>query len=209
MGRLAPGYMPYNYGVSGYGPQQVYLRLHESPIQSEVSEKSGILIYLFIGQHVNRAIGSMNVHNFFGDITPYVTVDANDRLVHKGTMVTGRPFLSILYPIIGNFPFTKRFGYDIPRINDSHFAITARIIRGAREEYVRKFKNENFYVLLYPDNGSQFMAPFLQKEGVKYLNYGNLFDWRADLYHLPTDLHPSPRALQIIATHLVQDLQLN
>jgi hypothetical protein len=60
---LTSQYRPYNYGGIGYGPQQMLAKLQEGGIQQEVAEHQGVLVYLLIPDHVNRAIGTMQVHN--------------------------------------------------------------------------------------------------------------------------------------------------
>ncbi|MCB0213954.1 MAG: SGNH/GDSL hydrolase family protein, partial [Anaerolineae bacterium] len=47
-----PDYMPYNYGLSGYGPQQMLAKLQSDDLATEVTESDGIAIYIFIDAHV-------------------------------------------------------------------------------------------------------------------------------------------------------------
>src|SRR5439155_3453419 len=91
--QFAPAYRAYNYGIPGYGTQQVLARLQSEKIDQEVNEKNGILIYVFIDHHVRRVIGSLDTIRW-GASWPYYTLDASDNLVRKGTFTSGRPFLS-------------------------------------------------------------------------------------------------------------------
>ena len=84
VGELTSRYRPYNYGGIGYGPQQMLAKFQERTLPREVSERQGVLIYLLIGDHVNRAIGSVQVHNDRGIGMPFYTVDSDGMLVRRG-----------------------------------------------------------------------------------------------------------------------------
>lgn len=204
VGERAPAYMPYNYGVQGYGPQQMLLELQGDEIRSEVRQQSGVLIYLFIDDHVKRAIGSMSIYNSRSVTHPYYRLDANDNLVQFSRV---SPLPEMLYGILGNSLALKTFNVDLPPIGDQELRITARVIQAARDEFKRKFNSEDFYVLLYPGRKSS-LIPYLEQAGIKYLDYAKVFPF-TPAYHLFQDGHPSPLAHQTLAEQVVKDLQLH
>lgn len=203
----APGYQPYNYGVSGYGPQQMLARLQDHEIAQEISEKQGLLIYLFLDTHVQRAIGSMRVHNNFGPIMPYYTLDGNNEVVAKGTLMSGRPLLSLVYHLLSASQTVNYLAVDIPRLNDHHYYLTARIIDEARHTFKDKFASDEFYVLIYPGQESRII-PHLEKSGVKYLDYSTLFNALEGM-SIPGEGHPTGKAYKKVAEQLVKDLHLD
>ena len=203
----AQKYRPYNYGISGHGPQQMLAKLSTDTIAEEINEKHGILVYIFLDGHINRAIGSMNIHNGFGDTFPYYRLKAGDQLVREGDLVSGRPFTSIIYPLIGSSQITKYYAIDIPRINDNHLRFTARIIAEARDIFRKKFNSDDFFVLLYPNDNTRIIA-HLDEADIKYLNYSDLFSPSEPGLKLP-DGHPSAKAYELIAEQLVKDLELS
>ena len=81
VGELAPRYRPYNYGVIGYGPQQVLIKLEDPSLRSEIEESEGILVYTYIHDHVYRVIGTINHH---GKERPYYVLDSNGNLRTEG-----------------------------------------------------------------------------------------------------------------------------
>lgn len=204
---LAPAYVSYNYGVQGYGPQQMMLQLQSDEITSDVRQKSGILIYLFLKNHINRVIGSMSLYNS-GDHMPYYRLEANDALMQYHRQNIQKSPQGALYNILGNSILLKVLNFDLPIIGEQELRTTTRIIQTAREEYKRKFKSDEFYVLLYPGDTDK-LIPYLEKAGIKYLDYSKLFVSSMPEYHLYQDFHPSPLAHQTLAEQIVKDLNLH
>jgi hypothetical protein len=60
-GKLAPQYRPYNYGVSGWGPAQLYALARRPDLVREIDERDGYAIFFLIPAHVARVIGSTRV----------------------------------------------------------------------------------------------------------------------------------------------------
>src|SRR5262249_15792879 len=169
--QFAPAYRAYNYGIPGYGTQQMLARLQSDKIDQEVNEKNGILIYVFIDHHVKRVIGSSETI-WWAASWPYYTLDASDNLVRKGSFTSGRPFLSLLYYLLSKSQIATYFHVNLPReIDDNDIKLTAKIIERSRNIFRDKFKNSDFYVLFMP--GSQLVGKFIphfEAAGIKYLD---------------------------------------
>jgi hypothetical protein len=210
--QLAPDYQPYNYGFSGYGPQQMLAKLQSEHLNQEIKEKEGLVIYTFIDDHVPRSIGSMAVYNQWGRLMPFYTLDANNNLVRQGNFTSGRPLLSALYIILGKSQTAKYFNINLPPgLYEHHFALTAKIIETARDTFVEKFGHDNFYVLFFPDVSERAnrIIPYLEKAGIKYLDYSTLYDHsRSDLW-IKGDAHPTAQGYKSVATTLVKDLKIS
>jgi len=207
LARLSPAHMPYNYGVNGYGPQQMLAKLEGDDFPGELTASQGIAIYSFIAPHVDRATGVMYVHNSNGHIMPFYTVDFNDQLVRRGTFVSGRPVTSLLYGLLGISQTAKFYNVKIPReIGNDHIRLTVRIIEEARDVFRRKFENGDFYVIIYPAHGgSQQMQAYLEEAGIKYLDYSDLIDKDRAGFWLP-DGHPTAQTHRVVAERLVEDI---
>lgn len=205
-GRAAPTYFPYNYGMSGYGPQQMLAQLQFLDLPAQVNQSRGVAVYTFICPHVNRAIGSMDVSNQWGASMPYYTLE-DDVLVRRGDFVSGRPVLATIYGILGMSETVKYFKLRIPRLTDRHYQLTARIIAEADHEFGRQFGSSQFYVLLYPgtEGCADQLIPHLKSMGLHYLDYSSLFARRQAGLWQP-DGHPLPKAQQIVAENLARDL---
>jgi hypothetical protein len=205
---LAPKYKSYNYGYIGYGPQNMLAQLQTGNLAKEMSETDGIAIYTFIGHHVSRAIGSMKIATAWGSSLPFYTIDSRDKVVRKGSLTSGRPFLSFLYSTISKSEIVRYFNIDFPwKINDSHIKITFRLIEESRNRFRQQFHSDDFYVLLYPgsENAKEMIAYF-QRAQIKYLDYSNLVELTTTEFHIKGDGHPTAKGHKTIAEMLTRDL---
>jgi hypothetical protein len=209
--QLAADYQPYNYGVSGYGPQQLFLTLQQDQLRQEIKEPTGLAVYTFICPHLRRAIGASEVHNAWGGVMPYFSLDRQGKLIRQGNFVSGRPFISILYNLVGSSEAAKYFNVRLPAgLSEPHFRLTVTMIEAAQAAFAAKFPRGDFYVLFYPEQRDcgQQLRPYLAARGLKYLDYSELFEpgQAADLA-IP-DGHPTAQAYHLVAEQLVRDLGL-
>ena len=211
---MAPKHRVYNYGCSGYGPQQMLAKLDSGEFAREIAEPSGMLVYVFIPHHVRRAIGSMRVATKWGRTFPYYAFDAHHRLVRNGGFTTGRPHLTKWYNFLGGIDTFRYFGLDFPVfVTGKHLEFTAQIIQRAEVVSREIFPDAGFCVLLYPDSPQAEMSgrkiiPDLKKLGVEYLDFTSLVDMRKEGSTIKGDDHPSAAAQKQVAAALVEALHL-
>jgi len=204
-------YMPYNYGFHGRGPFDILAELENINFQSEVREKNGILIYVFIDDHVHRAIGSSSVWGWkFHGV--YYRQAEDGKLVRAGSFLTGKPFLTRIYQILGKSRILRVLKISFPiRIRDPHIKLAASAIWQIKENFNAQYPRGEFYVLIYPS--SQFggrLIDYLKGMGIRYLDYRHLFFNNDPRFRLPEgDDHPSALAHKTIAEKLVEDLELD
>src|SRR5712691_3185700 len=150
----------------------------------------------------------MRVYNQWGLQIPFYTIDDHDRLVRKGSFTSGRPFLSLLYWGMGKSQILKAYGVNVPsRIREDHIRLTARIIEESRNAFKKQFPSGEFYLLLYPGvRRGKEMIPYLERAGVKYLDYSSLIKWPHQEFTLEDDRHPTAKGHRIVAAQLAQDL---
>jgi hypothetical protein len=208
VGQHAPGYKPYNYGVNGYGPQQMVAKLQQGNIKAEINEPEGILVYTFIDDHIHRVIGSQHVVQSWGRYMPYYALDSNGNLERKGSFASAKPGLAFLYWLLGKSEIAQYFQIGIgPRIDDDDFSLTARMFLESRDAFSRLFNAEKFLVLIYPGSTSgKRLISHLEKNQVQYFDYSNLFDPTQTDLHIERDPHPTPRAHRMVAERLTRDL---
>lgn len=210
--RFATSYMPYNYGFHGYGPHQMLAKLIAVNLNTEIKEKTGILIYVYLARHINRAIGDMYVFNKWGKKSPYYTINAEGNLIRKGNFLSGRPYISACYNLLGKSNFIKYFKISFPlKLSDRHYRLTTKIFKEARKEFRKQFENDNFYVVLYPSaevgrEDTRKIIPYLKEASINYLDYTSLFDPASKAYKNGADHHPSAKAYETLAHKLSQDL---
>jgi len=180
-GTLAEKHTPYNYGFSGYGPQQMLAILESGRLKQEIQEKKGIAIYSFIDGHVNRAIGDMHVFNAWAGNAPFYVLE-DGQVVRKGSFLSGRPWLSKIYRFLGQRNLVRYFKINHPiRIHGEHIRLTAKMFEKAQDMLQEQFPGSDFYVLFWP--GWTEFKDRLQKEldelGVPYWDYSELLDREA------------------------------
>jgi hypothetical protein len=206
--QYASNYTPYNYGFSGYGPQAMLAKLQSEEITKEISERQGILIYTFINNHINRAIGDMIVHNTWGHNMPYYATDRDGNIFRKGSFTSGRPVLSLLYGLLSKSNIVQYSQLNFPtKISENHVRFFIKIFEESREIFYKKFNSDKFYVVLYPSKIlHEKVIPLLKEKHFKYLNYTNLLNIEEEKFHISGDGHPTKSAHKIVAFKIAEDI---
>ena len=211
--RRAPRFVPYNYAFHGYGPHQLLAKLEAGTLRDEVDEAEGVLVYVLIGAHVSRAIGSMIVTTSWAHDAPYYALDASGNPVRRGTFTTGRPWTSIGYALLGGSRVLGFLHLDVPPVvTEDHLALTARLLARSSALFHESFGPQRFVVVAYPEQWpsaiSGRLGSALAREGIEYLDYSSLFGSDRAEYFFPEDRHPKARAHAAVAEQLVADLGL-
>jgi len=206
--QFAPDFDSYNYANFDYGPQHMLAVLEKWDIKNQIKEKEGVAVYVFIDDHVNRAIGTMWHHNALAHRFPYYAVDANGKLAAKGNFTSGRPVIAVIYKLLWKTNIVRYFKIKFPpRIGDRHIRVTCKIIEESKNLLTKEFKNSEFYVLFYPGSTrAAKMIPYLKKMGIKYLDYSALWGENRDVWRIKDDGHPSAKANKMIALKLTEDI---
>lgn len=204
-------YQVYNYGLEAAGPQQMLVQLYMPGIAEEVTQKQALAVFTFLHVHISRAVGTPRVLRELGGRQPWFEWDdASQQLVRRGFLfdrrgprstATGSKLLDAVEDWYGE-KLTK---------DDAWF--TARLIIEAKKHFDRKFESLGFYVLVYPLRDgplTDHVIGLLKKDGVKILDYRPLLTTKInyDEYFIPDDGHPQPKTHQLMADHLVKDLEL-
>ncbi len=211
VGRIAPHYMPYNYGFIGHGPFDALAKLENIDLKNEVREDSGLLIYYFATFHISRVIGSMNTMSSKYD-DPFYRKNNRGEFVRAGSFFTGRPLQTFIFRVLLYSKILEAFKINFPlRINDQHIQLTAECFEQIQKEFKRQYPQGRFYVLIYP--GSIRILPsvmrYFEEKGIRYLDYSKLFSTKDPQYYLAEeDRHPSALANQKLAEAIVRDLRL-
>lgn len=209
-----PAHRAYNYGFSGYGPQQALVKIQSGTLSDEMPESNGTAVYVFMGHHIHRAIGSMRVWTQWGRHFPYFTLDDNGRLEHLGTFLSGRPTRSAIYNILKRDQVLEYFEVDIPlAINADHLQLTAEILHETDEAFREQYPEGRFVVLIYPASTqirfdrTRFVG-MLRHRNIDVLDASTLVDMTDARYHIPFDDHPTAEAnaqvAAAIAAHLTK-----
>ena len=211
-GKFDSTYRPYNFAYSGYGPHQMLARLETgSPkniaAMDIVKESTGIAFYIYINDHVNRAIGTMTNYGYNGGNAPYFHKVGNE-LKHDGLFNSTRKIRSWFYEVMLKSNILKLFKIGYPfRISEADYELTAEIMAAASRDYKKQFNNDNFYVIIYPTTvDSKLIISLLKQKKVKVLDYSKLFNPTDKKYAIPYDEHPTALANEILIKQLVKDI---
>ena len=143
-----PDFKSYNYGVAGYGPNQISLLFNEgiNTINNKsVPEDSGFSIYTFIDDHLNRVYGG-SFYLYNGGKTPDVNVINNKLECDK------RPkYLKNIAWFLNNSETMKYFNItnSYPK-TESFYKRFASLINYMADKYWAVKPHDKFYVGLYP-----------------------------------------------------------
>ena len=199
-------YKSYNYGFSGYGPNQMLRFMQDSGIWDQIGEKEGICIYVYIDDHIKRANGYLSCFTTFCTFAPYYKLN-DSKLSYKGSFYKGRPVLNYLFFLLHNSNFLRYFHMDLPLARKQHIELTASLVEESYEVFTDHFEDGKFYLLIFPGS-SDSIIHFIHNPHIQLLNYGSLFE-DADPYkiHPPFENHPNARAFQLVSEKINEDLK--
>ena len=206
-GKLDSIYHPYNFAYSGYGPHQMLARLETDSPKNIVKESTGIAFYIYINDHVNRAIGTMTNYGYNGGFAPYF-YEVGSELKHDGLFKNARKIRSWFYEVMLKSNILKLFKIGYPfKISEADYELTAEIMAAASRDYKKQFSNDNFYVIIYPTTiSSSLIINLLRQKGVKVLDYSKLFNPTDKRYAIPNDEHPTALANEVLIKQLIKDI---
>lgn len=205
-GTLTRHYLPYNYGFSGYGTQQMLALLEAGELRSEIEPKRGVLLYVYLNLHISRVIGSLRVVNGWGANMPYYDLDEPGKVRRFGSFKSGRPWTYLLFTIAARTRLQEYFNLRYPRHSAQQDVLVAKVIEASRERFLELFPGSRFLVLIYPRTGRSRMIQLLQQRGIQLLDYQELFDPKDPSLRIPGDGHPTAKANRIVARQLVADV---
>ena len=206
----APEYSVYNFAQGGYCPSQCLSLFMHDNIRAEVAEAKGIAIYVFIGDHVLRAISSMRRRNTYANIFPMFKFGVDKSPVFVDRFDRAQPWRTFLYRIMGKEQYVAWSGIDWPLCpSQSDIEYTANLLSAARDLYCAEFDSREFYVLVHPLTDQQqvtaAVCKALREKGVPVLDHSGLFDiTRKELTF--SDMHPTPLCNQLLANKIANDL---
>lgn len=201
-------YKSYNFGLSGYGPQQNLARLERGQIEKYVTQKNGVAIYTYIPDHMRRAIPGTTGYYMHGGVSPDYHWQA-DSLVYSGFSGNATWFKKFIYKTVTSSNICRYFKIGYPfYYNQKDRKFIAQMLKQMEKEYLKKF-NGNFYVLLYPTalNYNDLIVE-LKAKNIKYLDYSKLVDFSDPQYVIKYDNHPRAITNKIVMKQLLKDINL-
>jgi hypothetical protein len=205
----APQFRSYNYGVPGYGTQQMLAIIESGKLKQEIKEEQGIGVYLYLPEvHESRVIGEMEIVNSFGADFPYYYLDKEKHLQRNAQFSSGRKLTNTIYSVLGKSRTRQYFGLNFPRRQEAHYQLTAALIERSAKLFKEQFSNSDFYVAVFPN---QLPTPLRLTEltktlSVKLIDLSAIFDSSSSLNQFVGDGHPTPVANRNFAAALRDSL---
>jgi len=217
-----PEYNVYNYGVSGYGPNNALAKIQQGTACQEASIASGdnrsIALFVLIPAHVNRVIG--NTLDWWGYDGPYYYLrkegtDNEETLIRSGSFRTGRPLTTKIYEgfvwLRDRSAFLELSGLQLPPFGrSSDIELTAAVLAAAKDEYESRCGG-TFIVILHPEWYRHVDARInaqikrsLDSRDVRYLDYSK-YHYTDDKV-IPYDQHPTAELNKDLAALLAKDI---
>jgi len=201
----------YNYGVSGHGTQQTLEIIKSRNLHNEINEPNGLLVHLFIDDHVNRLIGSRRLIKLWASNFPYYYLNGED-LKHNGSFLSGRPVLTRFYWAISQSAFIDLFDIDFPwYVSDKHMKLFGAVLRVAKSEFLMQYPNGRFLVVLAPNS---VLAPrakkVLEENSIEVLDCSNLLNKEQKQYKVHwTERHPNRKYYLEVAEEIKRHINAN
>src|SRR5262249_52998402 len=147
----------------------------------EVREPEGTLVYVFIGAHVSRAIGSMVVYTGWAHDAPYYALDEEGTPRRMGTFTSGRPGTSIGDALPRRSPVLSFLHLGVPlAVTARHVDLAARLIERSALLFHEQFGAQRFVAVAYPERWpteiSRRLASTLARDGIEVLDYASLLE---------------------------------
>ena len=208
-----PGRHVYNFGIPGAGPNDLLAREELFDLFSTLAEPRGSALYLLIGEHVQRANGSMSV------VGRWATGSADEEEVapgefrFRGSWQSAMPVRTWLYHFLVNREITRFFQLDWPPPDRAAATRTARMLGALRRTYRAKTLPENQLTVVIFSTGNlrAELRGALDAEGLPYLDYSQI-DWSritGEPASIALDGHPAPPTYRALADAVIEDLQLD
>jgi len=200
------GFCVYDFAMTGYGSQNMLAQFQFTNLKQSIKQDSGICFYIYMNGHPQRVIGDMFTYTKFTKDMPYYDYK-NDSLHYFGSFRKNRWLISSFYTLLDKMSYTQYFNLNLPKLKPRHFKLTCDIINQTYLEYKKQFKNDNFYVVIYPSNDN--ISQYLKKYNIKILNFNSLFQLWGDnnKYQISNyDGHPSPLANETITKELIKTI---
>ncbi len=206
-GQLHPDFKSYNMGFRGYGPHQSCLFFDEgiNTINNySIPEDSGICVYTFIPDHLNRVWGG-GAYLSYGSATPDVYI-VDNKLMHKKRSPVQLELADYTNASSTLKYFNLNFTY--PK-TEKLYKRFADILNYTAYKYWQLKPKGIFYVSIYPAQTPDLSwAKFLDKR-IKFLVVDQPADYEKDKYRIKNDGHPKKNLniyyLNEISKHIIKD----
>lgn len=202
----APEYESYNYGFLAYSPLHMLTRLQQTPIREQIPQQNGIAVFTLINDHLDRIIPTSRWIEMTRGKFPYLE---ENTMRTEGTFDVRRKLYTQFLLHFQSWGLKQLLHWNYPKHHtQQHEELLVQIIVKSREEYVRRFGNDNFYVVVFPGNPvSPYIKSLLKKANVLFFDYSKTIDMKEHMLGFD-NAHPDEHVYEAVAKQLATDLGL-
>ena len=187
----------YNYSISGVGTNTIAALSEFGGYTREINQESGIVVYVFINDHVARATGKLPSLLWLGE-SPYYSPKSFQR---EGTLNGHLGWKGkVLRAAYEWLPFLRSRVF--PAISEDDYLYTCHLIKKIKDNTMNHFKKSEFLVYFHPFDEpliSESLQRCLKASDIAILKGDHLKDGK---YKIPVDGHPNSLTNEIMASEL-------
>jgi hypothetical protein len=218
--KLCPAVFPYNFAVPGYGPQHLWLQLHELGVMKDISQSQGVVLYGFIDEHINRLVGEETLVKRWGWWLPRLKI-TEESIMPQGLMGNPDDLRPQWQNILSGF-HVGRFILNrvslLPSKQDDlkqNFRVLAMLLAHVKRLLMEEHPGFELIVFAYPGSKlAPHMAEDLKTIDIPFLDYSEIYNEKQDdldlLFYrdMPGGVtgHPKAPAYADLAARLADDL---
>ena len=196
-----------NYGFMGYSPLQSLALFQHRSLRKEIKQPQGFAVYTYINDQIDRVIPASRWIELMKGRFPNLN---SQTMTTDGIFQKKHHILCDFVLWAGNTNIAQYFRIGYPKIhNSSHYQLVVEILKKTKEGYQRQFKNNNFYVIIFPGSPLEpSMKKMFDESGIRYFDYSELLDLEKN--YLPYDsAHPKAEVYKRVMEEFYGDLEKN
>lgn len=200
----------YNFGHRGGGPHNTLSLMENYPFEKMIKESRGVFLYDFFTPHLfERVIGSKNYTAWDHGSGPYYDLNDEGKLIRRGKF-SDRTFINPIYEFISRHKWLNDLLPNLPQLNERHIEITVQILLKMKAEYLKKFPEGRFIVLVnnsysqVTDKTTKFFLEKLAQNAVQIMQIDYQTLLQKELIF--KDLHITGKGQKIQAQLIAQKL---
>jgi len=175
----------FNYGVPGYGPQQMWLQVCRQGVLKEFGTRKGIVVYTFFDDHLNRLAGTAAIIAGWDDAMPWLEL-RDGQVAQGGTFYDRSPLQYFYLHYINQMHLSrfieKRFAAgsgQVPQGNPPALELLVKVLIECADTARKQAPGLDFFCMLQPKGSGpwgRLLAERLRGASVRVLDYSALLD---------------------------------
>ncbi len=183
----------YNYGYSGYGPQQMLAHLQFGDLKSQVPQQEGTLIYTLLPEHVNRAAAAPYYLQSWGAKSPHYALEG-DSLVYYANHYAWRFWYTGWHRFLGWSGVAGLMSNREPTYTEDDIHLTVAVIKQSQIQYLANYPKGRFVIAIPPfrEKGPLYndLVTALRNEDIEILDLTNAYPIEST-FIIEGDGHPN------------------